>query len=134
MQRAVPTQPYGTTPHSSSHFHGVEVADGPDSNDCLDLGDSLWEPKGLEGFICETRARRSKIASSDSTFTRRVLPSPSRTRAALSRAPQLFRKVDCHDAMVAALDQTPKSVASESDQDEMAPIAFIPTSLSLEGS
>lgn len=88
----------------------------------LDLGDCTWQPIGLDSFICEARDRRNKLARSGKLWTSRARTSPHSSgtaRVKMRRASGLYRKVK------AAMDATPKSVASESE-DELAPVAAIP--------
>lgn len=92
----------------------------------LDFGDCSWKPKGVESFICETRAKRGRLARTGRVNSKRP-GSPARPmRAAnLRRAQALFSKLDGRTAAVNALDSTPRSVASDSE-DEGAPLAVIP--------
>jgi len=110
---------------------GDGAADGLANSVLLDLGDCTWQPKGLDGFICDARARRGTLARIGSTGAS-SLPAACRPRAAelaaradLRRAPALFRQADKRAAALAALESTPRSGDSESE-DEMAPVAIVP--------
>jgi len=100
--------------------------DGMVCQSLLDLGDLSWQPKGVDGFICETRAQRGRLTKTGRAGSRGH-GSPARPlRAAnLRRAEALFSKLDGRAAAEAALEATPKSVASDSD-DEGPPLAAIP--------
>lgn len=95
----------------------------------LDLGDSTWQPKGVDSFICDARARRAQLGK----VPQRPVPAPLRRQGLASRlgwreAPPLFRQVDSWGARVAACFENPSGPedgASDSD-DEVAPIATIP--------
>jgi len=104
-----------------------------EAEDVLGLGDSSWEPKGLDGFICEARARRGRFLAArgrgemaPGSPLRPVRTKELAARQEMHRAPALLRRVDGRDFARAALDTTPKSEASETSEDEMAPIANIP--------
>jgi len=107
--------------------------DDPVWNSLHDLGDVSWQPKGLDSFICETRARRGRLdrkalrASAASSFKRVSRASVVKHQQALRRAPALFRRVDAQLAREAAMEATPSSCAEDSD-DEMAPLAYVPPS------
>jgi len=96
--------------------------------------DGTWQPKGLDSFICDTRARRTKLAKhapSGGVMSFRPrqklcsdeLPLPPRNQ--FRRAAKLFRKIEDFEVKETLLEMTPQSVVSESE-DEMAPIAMIP--------
>lgn len=99
-------------------------ADGMSCQSLLDLGDLSWQPKGVDSFICETRAKRGRLAT---TSKNACTGSPARPlRAAnLRKAEALFSKLDKRGKAEAAMEGTPKSVASDSE-DEAAPLAAIP--------
>jgi len=113
-------------------FDDAAAADG---RSLLDLGDSTWQPKGIDRFIFDARTRRGKL-NSRGPFAGRI-PTPARApisavelaaRHEFRKAPRLFRKVDVNSAAAAAafdfVDGSPRSVA-ENSEDE-APIAWVP--------
>jgi len=113
-------------------FDDVAAADG---KSLLDLGDSTWQPKGIDRFIFDARTRRGKL-NGRGPFAGRI-PTPARApisavelaaRHEFRKAPRLFRKVDVNSAAAAAafdfVDGSPRSVA-ENSEDE-APIAWVP--------
>mmetsp|Transcript_18344 Transcript_18344/g.57714 ORF Transcript_18344/g.57714 Transcript_18344/m.57714 type:complete len:445 (-) Transcript_18344:80-1414(-) len=90
----------------------------------LDLGDLSWQPKGVDGFICETRAQRGRLARVARGSARSHSPDRPPRAANLRRAEALFCRLDGRMAAEAALEGTPRSMASGSDDE--APLAVIP--------
>jgi len=113
-------------PISTADFDDDEE-DGLTRGTTLDLGDSKWQPKGIDSFICESRIQRGRIEKHGKQDPPCNSPPRASRAANLRRAAALFCKLDSRAAAVAALDSTPNSVASESE-DEAAPVAMIPVS------
>jgi len=97
----------------------------------LGLGDGTWQPKGIDRFICDARARRGKLlAPGRSAEELRGCARPLRAadlqaRMSIRRAPRLFRKVYADAAHAVAAFDCGMRAPSESE-DDAAPIAYIP--------
>merc|ERR1711920_700741 len=112
--------PAGKKAKARSHLPVVEDA-------LLGVGDSNWQPTGLDGFICERRAQRGKLPQTGKE--NKPVPGQKRVverRSQLRHTQALFNKMDRRAEKLAAMDSTPRSMRSESE-DEAAPIAEIPS-------
>mmetsp|Transcript_20663 Transcript_20663/g.40371 ORF Transcript_20663/g.40371 Transcript_20663/m.40371 type:complete len:130 (-) Transcript_20663:466-855(-) len=89
----------------------------------LDVCDGTWQPKGIDAFICEARVRQNRGCRT----SRHLQPvrTPTRRTTNLRKAAALFNQLENRAAAMAALESSPASVASESE-DEAAPLAMIP--------
>lgn len=79
-----------------------EFEDAPDlkaEQDTLDLGDGRWEPKGLDSFICEVRARRGRLPllGSQSSKASEIHSSKRARQHDPLRASQLLKQVEGQD-------------------------------------
>jgi len=126
---------FGESPHAnswclangSSPCCSDDDGEDPVWNALHDVGNVSWQPKGIEGFICQTRARRGRLAKKSNFRAAPRAPSEAELRhqQQLRRAPALFRRVDAQFAQEAAMECAAPS-CSEDSEDEMAPIAYVP--------
>eukprot|EP00747_Dinoflagellata_sp_TGD_P166446 gnl/TRDRNA2_/TRDRNA2_189237_c0_seq1.p1 gnl/TRDRNA2_/TRDRNA2_189237_c0~~gnl/TRDRNA2_/TRDRNA2_189237_c0_seq1.p1 ORF type:complete len:702 (+),score=95.76 gnl/TRDRNA2_/TRDRNA2_189237_c0_seq1:275-2107(+) len=110
------------------------VAGSPGANeDLFDFGGRAWQPVGLDGFICEARARRRKLGKNRCLRGAGSPPPRAADLAARQRcgdtrkmASDLLRKDEEARAAQRLEDATgtPKSVPSDCE-DEAAPVADI---------
>lgn len=95
----------------------------------LDLGDGGWQPKGVDSFICDARARRGKLADHGAEARARAKHSALHGMSSERRqglAARLGAPADWGAGFRACLGEPLKHDASESEDDEMAPVAAIP--------
>lgn len=114
------TPPHEGTGHRGSprELAGLRLRlDFAEDEETFEKFDSSWTPKGIDGFICEMRARRNKLCG------RSVLPEddelcPQRAPAELPR--RLSRLPDEGDRQAAVQEE------SSEEEEEAAPIAVVP--------
>lgn len=97
---------------------------------------SQWQPAGLDGFLCEARARRAGAsrpgkrgaACEDPKGSAAPRADELDARDQVSQAPRLLREVDEKMATAALANRTYDSddEALDTDSDAEAPVAFIP--------
>eukprot|EP00930_Biecheleria_cincta_P057376 TRINITY_DN43326_c0_g1_i1.p1 TRINITY_DN43326_c0_g1~~TRINITY_DN43326_c0_g1_i1.p1 ORF type:complete len:600 (+),score=99.10 TRINITY_DN43326_c0_g1_i1:50-1849(+) len=104
--------------HAGSPHQVAELRrrlDFADEEEAFEKFDSSWAPKGIDGFICEMRTRRSKLCGRP--LLAEVQQSSRRAEAELPKRPSMLP--DEGDRPSAAREES-------SEEEEDAPIAVVP--------